>query len=199
MRAGLCLTVQILCALVSWGACECFSSGAHLSECQIFPMWHVQAIQSLSLLKDRHPCLVLKSVYLSIRDSGSSHLGVKVFPKDCFQHCCSSALSPPHDTCSTENLFHLIMGLMHCLHGCCLFCFLQKPGRASAVINRDASLQHQTETHTDLCAEPCDKWALGPLPAVPAAGSDRLLWFGAGRIILRLFCLCSLYWGGCWP
>lgn len=97
-------------------------------------MWHVQAVQSLSLLKDRHPCLVLKSVYLLIRDSGSSHLGVKVFPKDCFQHCCSSALSPPHDTCSTENLFHLIMGLMHCLHGCCLFCFIQKPGRSSAVI-----------------------------------------------------------------
>lgn len=67
---------DIVCFVVSWGACEGFSSGACLSDCQMFLMWHVQTIQSLSLLKDRYPCLVLKSVYLLIRDSGSSHLGV---------------------------------------------------------------------------------------------------------------------------
>lgn len=113
----------VLCGLLSglWG----FSSGACLSSGQIFLMWHVQAFQSLSLLKDRHPCLVLKSVYLLIRDSSSSQLGAKLFPKDYFQHCCSSALSPPHYICSTESLFHLIMGLIH-LHGCCLFCFIPK-------------------------------------------------------------------------
>lgn len=56
-----------VCFVVSWGACEGFSSGACLSDCQIFLMWHVQVIQSLALLKDRHPCLVLKPVYLLIR------------------------------------------------------------------------------------------------------------------------------------
>lgn len=167
------------CALVSWGVCECFSRGAYLSDCQIFLIWHVQAIQSLSLLKDRHPCLVLKSVYLLIGDSGSSHLGIKLFPKDYFQYCCSSTPSPPHYICSTENLFHLIMGLMHYLHGCCLFCFIQKTGRPCAVTDRDPSLQHQTKTHTDLCAETCDKWTLGPLPAAGTAGSDCPFWFGA--------------------
>lgn len=192
-----------VCFVVSWGACEGFSSGACLSDCRIFLMWHVQAIQSLSLLKDRHPCLVLESVYLLIRGSGSSHLRVKLFPKDYFQHCFSSALFPPCYICSTENLFHLIMGCMYCLHGCCLFHFIPKTKRSSAVSDRDPSLQHQTDTHADLCAEPCNKWTLGPLPAVLAAGSDCLFWFGAGRIILRLFCLCSLYWGGvsglcCW-
>lgn len=114
---------DIVCFVVSWGACEGFSSGACHSDCQIFLMWHVQAIQSLSLLKDRHPCFVLKSVYLVIRGSGRSHLGVKLFPKDYFQHCFSSALSPPHYICFIEDLFHLIMGLMHYLHGCCLLLY----------------------------------------------------------------------------
>lgn len=90
------------------------------------------------------------------------------------------------------------MGLMYCLHGCCLFHFIPKTESPSAVSDRDPSLQHQTETRTDLCAEPCNKWTLGPLPAVLAAGSDCFFWFGAGRIILGLFCLCSLYWGGYW-
>lgn len=53
---------------------------------------------------------------LLIRDSTKSHLRVKLFPKDYFQCCFSSALSPPHYICPSENLFHLVKGFMSYLH-----------------------------------------------------------------------------------
>ena len=104
--------------------------------------------QSLSSLEDRHSCLVLESVYALIRDSGNSHLRVKLFPKDCFQCCVSSALSSPHCICSTENLFHLITGFTSYLHGHCSFHFIAK----ITMSNRKPSLQHRDKLkQTPIC------------------------------------------------
>lgn len=52
--------------------------------------------------------------------------------------CFSSALSPPHYICSTENLFHFVREFMSYLHGHCSFHFIAN----TTVSNRKPSLQH---------------------------------------------------------
>lgn len=152
--------MQMLCApesLQRLFSREGFSSGAHLSDCQVFIMWSVQTLQSLCLLENRHPCLVLESVY------PSETLVIVTWGLNHSQRIISNVVFLllfllPVTFVLLRTCFHLFMGFASYLHGHCSFHLIAK----TMASKRKPRSQHRGKLkHTPICV-PSRLWGRFP-------------------------------------